>query len=694
MTPALRLPRISLLLLAAAVVALAVFLVDRAPPAHAQAQTTDALVANTGQTKEQSGLSLNSERVQAFTTGSNAEGYTLTGIDFHFHTATRLYLSKNLLKTLTASVWTSGGTTLSGTGTINDLGTKLADLEVPSGVTTGVVTFAAPAATTLAASTTYYVVIGSGNFDDDTHLLLSNTTSDDEDTGGAAGFSIANVSHNLAAGTWFENAASAALSIGVKGYGRVTVSQSSVRLITGSTATYTIKLNKAPTANVTITPTSGTTAVATVSPSSLTFTTSNYSIAQTVTVTSGRAGSSTITHAATSADTAYPGTAIGGVSVTVVAPPAYLSQGDDGCGIWELDVAVGDGTRDQVKRISRDWTNPTEVKVSAGNPEITVKRQALDRYVLVYRFPFLNSLRSTVPNRALHPDRFFRFYLTDAIDPTAIDPEATETVVIEEAPLEVGESRMLRILLSIKHEKLEECDNKHLISYYLKVTRVASGDLGFVEPQQQTSGESGDTPPPPNRAPTVSSAISDTTITDELGSQIIPLSDVFADGDGDQLTLEATSSNMDVAVAFVQYIDGAELVVLAVQRGTAQVTVTADDERGGTVSDTFTVTVKAAPSVATAIDDISKLPAGTSKQVSLSGVFTDADGDTLTLSASSSDTDLVTVTAQLHPDTGLATAITVLGVSSGTATITVTAEDTDGNQVSDTFDVTVPPGGL
>ena len=683
MTPALRLPRISLLLLAAAVVALAVFLIDRAPPA--QAQTTDALVANTGQTKMPTGLTLTSERVQAFTTGSNAEGYTLTGIDFHFHTATRLYLSKNLLKTLTASVWTSGGTTLSGTGTINDLGTKLADLTVPTIETTGVVTFAAPEATTLAASTTYYVVIGSRDFDEDTHLRLSHTTSDDEDTGGAAGFSIANVSHNLAAGTWLQNAASAALSIGVKGYGRVTVSQSSVRLFTGSTATYTIKLNKEPTADVTITPTSGTTAVATVSPSSLTFTTTNFSSAQTVTVTSGRAGRSTITHAATSADTAYPGTAIGGVSVTVVAPPAYLSLGDDGCGIWELDVAVGDGTRDQVKRISRDWTNPTEVKVSTGNPEITVKRQALDRYVLVYRFPFLNSVRSIVPNRARFPDRYFRFYLTDS----------GENDDIGQVPLEVGESRMLRILLSIKHEKLEECENKHLLSYYLKVTRVASGDLGFVESPQSTSGQSGDTPPPPNQAPTVSSAISDTTITDELGSQVIPLSDVFADGDGDQLTLEATSSNMDVAVAFVQYIDGAELVLLAVQRGTAQITVTADDERGGTVSDTFTVTVKAAPAVASAIDDISSLGAGASQQVSLSGVFSDADADILSYSASSSNSAVATVSKRTDDKTNAVTGLTVVGVAEGTATITVTARDSDGNEVSDSFDVTVkPPGGL
>ena len=39
--------------------------------------------------------------------------------------------------------------------------------------------------------------------------------------------------------------------------------------------------------------------------------------------------------------------------------------------------------------------------------------------------------------------------------------------------------------------------------------------------------------------------------------------------------------------------------------------------------------------------------------------------------------------------------LTLHAVSSGTATITVTADDTAGNRVSDTFDVTVPNhGGL
>ena len=35
--------------------------------------------------------------------------------------------------------------------------------------------------------------------------------------------------------------------------------------------------------------------------------------------------------------------------------------------------------------------------------------------------------------------------------------------------------------------------------------------------------------------------------------------------------------------------------------------------------------------------------------------------------------------------------LTVVGISTGTATITVTARDADGNEVSDGFEVTVSP---
>ena len=71
-------------------------------------------------------------------------------------------------------------------------------------------------------------------------------------------------------------------------------------------------------------------------------------------------------------------------------------------------------------------------------------------------------------------------------------------------------------------------------------------------------------------------------------------------------------------------------------------------------------------------------------------MFSDADGDALTLSAVTSNSAVATIVAQLDPVTGSATAITVTGVSAGTATITVTAQDSDGNQVSDAFEVIVP----
>jgi hypothetical protein len=95
-----------------------------------------------------------------------------------------------------------------------------------------------------------------------------------------------------------------------------------------------------------------------------------------------------------------------------------------------------------------------------------------------------------------------------------------------------------------------------------------------------------------------------------------------------------------------------------------------------------------APTVASPIADIGGIEAGASKQVSLQGVFADGDGDALTLSAASSDSAVVTVSVAADQ-----AGLTVRAVSAGDATITVTARDSDGNQVSDTFGVTVvdPP---
>ncbi len=188
-----------------------------------------------------------------------------------------------------------------------------------------------------------------------------------------------------------------------------------------------------------------------------------------------------------------------------------------------------------------------------------------------------------------------------------------------------------------------------------------------------------------NAQATVASALGDISGLAPDDTRQVSLSGVFDDADGDTLTITAKSSDTAVATVSVA-TGGASLTVTALKAGTATITVTADDGNGGTVSDTFTVTVTAnnAPTVASAIDDISGLEPDDTRQVSLSGVFDDADGDTITITAKSSDTAVATVSVA----TGGAS-LTVTALKAGTATITVTADDGNGGTVSDTFTVTV-----
>ena len=192
-----------------------------------------------------------------------------------------------------------------------------------------------------------------------------------------------------------------------------------------------------------------------------------------------------------------------------------------------------------------------------------------------------------------------------------------------------------------------------------------------------------------NNPPTVSDGIADATIVNQSGTHQVSLSGVFSDADQDSLTITATSSDEKAATVSVS-ADYSTLTVSAQSRGTANITVTAADGNGGSVEDTFTVTVKAAPVVASAIADVSELAVNATHEVSMSGVFSDADGDALTISATTSDSTVAQVANTIDPSTGSATAITVIGVAAGTATVTVTARDSDGNSVSDAFDVTVP----
>ena len=126
-----------------------------------------------------------------------------------------------------------------------------------------------------------------------------------------------------------------------------------------------------------------------------------------------------------------------------------------------------------------------------------------------------------------------------------------------------------------------------------------------------------------------------------------------------------------------------------------KVTVRAVDDDGNTddIDVTIEVTnVNEEPEVDEAIED-QTITVGASATISLSGTFSDPDGDTLTYTASSSATRVATTSINAIDST-----LTLTAVSVGSATITVTAADrasghADRLEVTDDFTVTVEAGG-
>ena len=167
--------------------------------APAQAQTT--LVSNLEQPHTSPQQSTNNQILsQGFTTGSEPGGYTLSsieavlGVDENADQSRQRTLREDIANrrgTIRAELWSTSATGASGPGSIatqvDGPYSKIADLAVPSNVSTGPVAFAAPANTTLTPNTPYHFVIYTvGTL----QLALSATGSDDEDAGGQTGWSV------------------------------------------------------------------------------------------------------------------------------------------------------------------------------------------------------------------------------------------------------------------------------------------------------------------------------------------------------------------------------------------------------------------------------------------------------------------------------------------------------------------------
>ncbi|MDR6879531.1 Ig-like domain-containing protein [Bacillus sp. 3255] len=163
----------------------------------------------------------------------------------------------------------------------------------------------------------------------------------------------------------------------------------------------------------------------------------------------------------------------------------------------------------------------------------------------------------------------------------------------------------------------------------------------------------------------------------------VDLGNIFSDADGDQLTYTAVSSQEGTVTASVY--DGNKLHLNALQAatGSINVTVSANDGKGGSSSKDLQVEVNHAPT-ATVFDPID-LEKSFSTEISLSGMFQDVDQDTLSFKAVSEKPS--TVTAYVNED-GL---LKLTGLMVGASKVSVTAEDGKGGTVTTDVYVNVIP---
>ncbi len=192
------------LLLLAVMMAAALFALTPAQPAGAQ-QATQTFVANTGQADGTDAF-LGNDYAQAFTTGSNAAGYSLRSVDVEFAVIDSTFSSSSLTASIHADSGGSPG---------NSLGTLTNPASFPVSSSDQTLTFTSSAGIDLAANTTYFVMFDMGS--NQAQASIRATASDSEDSGALAGWSIGDSTLRrgfASTGTWTTEGASLKLSLG------------------------------------------------------------------------------------------------------------------------------------------------------------------------------------------------------------------------------------------------------------------------------------------------------------------------------------------------------------------------------------------------------------------------------------------------------------------------------------------------
>ena len=188
-----------------------------------------------------------------------------------------------------------------------------------------------------------------------------------------------------------------------------------------------------------------------------------------------------------------------------------------------------------------------------------------------------------------------------------------------------------------------------------------------------------DAPPNANRAPQAISGLPDVYAV--AGTQTtLSIAGLFADPDGDALTVAAASTSPAVATAGP--VQAGKLAIEAVAPGLAGVAVTATDPHGESAALAFAVRVSASPeSVAGPEGDVA-VAMGDAARVDLLASFRELDAHALAFTAQSSNPAVATVRIQGN-------SATVEPASEGSTQIVVTARDPIGGIRTVQFTVTV-----
>ncbi|MEM9272964.1 MAG: PQQ-dependent sugar dehydrogenase [Cyanobacteria bacterium P01_F01_bin.143] len=146
--------------------------------------------------------------------------------------------------------------------------------------------------------------------------------------------------------------------------------------------------------------------------------------------------------------------------------------------------------------------------------------------------------------------------------------------------------------------------------------------------------------------PTVVNPIADLTVSENAADQIIDLSNLFFDPDGDPITISIQSNSNPSLVAVMLNGNNLNLDFLDDQFGNADITIRGT-ANGLTVDDIFNITVNEnadnPPTVVNPIADLTVPENVADQTIDLSNVFFDPDGDPITLSVqANSNPGLVT----------------------------------------------------